>query len=160
MWNIFVWHFSFVVKPQNNMLMLYLAKIFMDDTPPSPICLHFVIMESWRMLEVPGGSWQESKWLEMTSTWKRANFYFDEKVPRGIFTLCVVSVSRASSKCHPWSLRGCWGFLRGVLVVFDIMNDPRIHQGSCISIFNSIPARKVLQLLGSPERHPSVILGV
>ena len=70
--------------------------------------------------------------------------------------LHLLCVSRASS----WSLRGRRRFLRGVLVVFDIMDDPRIHQGSCISIFNSIPAPEVLQLLGSPERHPSVIHGV
>jgi hypothetical protein len=70
--------------------------------------------------------------------------------------LHLLCVSRASS----WSLKGRWRFLRGVLVVFDIMDDPRIHQGSCISIFNSIPAWEVLQLLGSQEHHRSVIHGV
>ena len=121
--------------------------------------------------------------------------------------------SRASSKCHYWSLGGCWRFLRGVLLVFDMVDVSRIHQESCISIFRSLPAwevlhllcvsrasswslrgrwrflrgvlvvfewvdasrihpgnyisifkflssRKVVQLLGSPEHHPSVILGV
>ena len=37
-------------------------------------------------------------------------------------------VSRASS----WSLRGRWRFLRGVLVVFDMVDTARKHQGSCI----------------------------
>ena len=40
--------------------------------------------------------------------------------------------SRASSKCHPWSLRGRWWFMRGVLVVFDILDVLWIHQGSYI----------------------------
>ena len=52
-------------------------------------------------------------------------------------------VSRASS----WSIRGCWRFLRGVLVVFDMVDAPRIHQGSYISIFKSLPSWKVLHLL-------------
>ena len=38
----------------------------------------------------------------------------------------LLCVCRASS----WSLRGCWWFLRGVLVVFDIMDAPRIHQAT------------------------------
>ena len=68
--------------------------------------------------------------------------------------------SRASSKCHPWSLWGRWRFLRGVLVVFEMVDASRIHPGSYISIFKFLPSWKVVQLLGSPERHPSVILGV
>ena len=39
-------------------------------------------------------------------------------------------------------------FLRGVLVVFDIMNAPRIHKGSYVLIFTSLPSWKVVQLLG------------
>jgi hypothetical protein len=70
--------------------------------------------------------------------------------------LHLLCVSRASS----WSLRGRWRFLRGVLVVFEMVDASRIHQGSYISIFKSLPSWKVLHLLGSPERHPSVILGV
>ena len=58
--------------------------------------------------------------------------------------LHLLCVSRASS----WSPRGRWRFLRGVLVVFDMMDDPRIHQGSCISIFIRLPTWEVLQLLG------------
>ena len=70
--------------------------------------------------------------------------------------LHLLCVSRASS----WSLRGSWRFLRGVLVVFEMVDASRIHPGSYISIFKFLPSWKVVQLLGSPERHPSVILGV
>ena len=52
-------------------------------------------------------------------------------------------VSRVSS----WSLRGRWKFLRGVLVVFDMVDASRLHQRSYISIFRSLPAWKVLHLL-------------
>ena len=51
-------------------------------------------------------------------------------------------------------------FLRGVLVVFEMVDASRIHPGSYISIFKFLPSWKVVQLLGSPERHPSVIRGV
>jgi hypothetical protein len=57
--------------------------------------------------------------------------------------LHLLCVSRASS----WSLRGCWRFLRGVLVVFDILEVPYIHLGSYVSIFSSLPAWEVLHLL-------------
>ena len=59
----------------------------------------------------------------------------------------------------PMCLRGRWRFLRGVLVVFEMLDTTRIHQGSCISIFKSF-SWKVVHLLGSPDRDPSVILGV
>jgi hypothetical protein len=45
-----------------------------------------------------------------------------------------------SPECHPRSLRGCWRFLRGVLLFFDIMDAPRINQGSYVSIFKSPPS--------------------
>jgi hypothetical protein len=64
--------------------------------------------------------------------------------------------SRTTSKCHPWSLRGRWRFPRGVLVVVDIMIVPRIQQRICISAFIFLSSRKVVQLLGSPERHHCV----
>ena len=57
--------------------------------------------------------------------------------------LNLLCVSRASS----WSLRGRWRFLRGVLMVFDIVDASRIHQGSYISIFRYRPAWEVLYLL-------------
>jgi hypothetical protein len=38
---------------------------------------------------------------------------------------------------HPRSLWGRWWFLRGVLVVFDILNMHNIHQGRYVSIFRS-----------------------
>ena len=78
-----------------------------------------------------------------TSMKLRINFQisnFLESVPTPGF-------SRVSSKCHPWSLRGCWWFLREVFVVFDVMDVPMIHQGSYISIFISLPSREVLHLL-------------
>ena len=55
--------------------------------------------------------------------------------------------SRAFSKCHSLSLGGHWRFLRGVLVVFDIMDVSRIHQGSYMSIFRYLPSWEVLPLL-------------
>ena len=57
--------------------------------------------------------------------------------------LHLLCISRASS----WSLRGRWRFLRGVLVIFDMVDAPRIHQGSYISIFRSLPAWEVLHLI-------------
>ena len=53
--------------------------------------------------------------------------------------------SRESSKCHPWSLRGCWK--RGVLVFFEMGDVSRLDQGSCVSFFKSLPAREMLHLL-------------
>ena len=67
--------------------------------------------------------------------------------------LHLLCVSRASS----WSLRGCWRFLRGVLVVFDILEVPYIHLGSYVSIFSSLPTWEVFYLLGSPENHHGVL---
>ena len=55
----------------------------------------------------------------------------------------LLCVSRASS----WSLRGRWMFLRGVLVGFEMVDVPRIHPGSCVSIFKFLPAREILHLL-------------
>ena len=48
---------------------------------------------------------------------------------------------------HPCSLKGRWWFLRGVFVVFDMVDDPRIHQGSYILILSSLPSWEVLHLL-------------
>ena len=58
--------------------------------------------------------------------------------------LRLLGVSIASS----WSLRGRWRFLTGVLMVFDMGDVSRIHQGSYISIFRSLCAWRVLRLLG------------
>jgi len=70
--------------------------------------------------------------------------------------LHLLCVSRMSS----WSLRGRWRFLRGVLVDFEMVDALRTHPGRFISNFKSLPSWKVVQLLGSPECHPSVLLGV
>ena len=126
---------------------------------PSPLYLLSVIMESKRTLEFPerslGGIWYGGC---LKDTSRKLHIYFQD------FTLLesgpTPGFSRASSKCHPWSLWGCWRFLRGVLVVFDMVDAPRINPGSCISFFRSQPSWKVVQLLGSPECHPNVSLGV
>ena len=131
---------------------------FLERAQP-PMCLQNVIIESKRMLEVPdrslGGFWHTGCPKD-TSRKLHINFQvftFLESGPTPRF-------SRASSKCHPWSLRRCGKFREGVLVVFEMVDASRIHQGSYMSIFKSLPSWKVLHLLGSPERHPSVILGV
>jgi hypothetical protein len=46
------------------------------------------------------------------------------------------------------NLRGCWRFLRGVLVVFDISDVPWIHQGSYLSMFRFLPSWEMVKLLG------------
>ena len=49
-----------------------------------------------------------------------------------------------SPERHPRSLRGQWWLLRGVWVVFDIMNIHNIHQGRYVSIFRSLPSWEVV----------------
>ena len=113
---------------------------------PSPMCLQSVIMESKRTLEVPerslGGFW-DGGCLKDTSRKLHINFQVSTLLESGP----TPGFSRVSSKCHPWSLRGRWWFLRGFLVVFDLMDASRIHQGSCISIFISLPSWEVLHLI-------------
>ena len=43
-------------------------------------------------------------------------------------------------------------------MVFEMVDASRIHSGSYILIFKFLPSWKLVPLLGSPERHPSVIL--
>ena len=57
--------------------------------------------------------------------------------------LCLLCVSRASS----WILRGRFRFLRGILVVFDMVDVSKIHRGGYISIFRSLPSWEVLHLI-------------
>ena len=113
-------------------------------------CLQSIIqvssLESKRMLGVPersfGGFWH-NEWPKDTSRKLHINFQFytcPGSAPTPWF-------SRASSKCHPWSLRGRWWFLRGVLVVFDIMNVPCIHPGRSISIFRALAVLEMPNLL-------------
>jgi hypothetical protein len=64
-----------------------------------------------------------------------------------------------SPERHPRSLRGHQRFLRGVLVVFDIRDNPRIHKGRYVLIFRFLPSWKVVKLMGSPELHPSSLRG-
>ena len=86
-----------------------------------------------------------------------------ERMPQGYFkevayNFSVLYLSGKCSRASSWSLRGRWRFLKGVLVVFEMVDASRIHPGSYISIFKFLPSWKLVQLLGSPERHPSVIM--
>jgi hypothetical protein len=152
------WHNGCLKDTSRKLHINFHISTFLGNAP-SPMCLQSVIMESKRTLEVPErslGCFWHNGWPKDTSRKLHINFQF-YTCPGSAPT---PGFSRASSKCHPWGLRGRWWFLRGFLVVFDIMDASRIHQGSCISIFNSIPAWEVLQLLGSQEHHRSVIHGV
>ena len=99
-----------------------------------------------RTLEVPerslGGVWHNGR---SKDTSRKLHINFQISTCPG--SAPTPGFSRASSKCLPWSLRGCWWFLRGVLVVFDIMDASRVHQGSCISIFILLPFWEMLHLL-------------
>ena len=113
-------------------------------------CLQSIIqvssLESKRMLGVPerslGGFWQNGC---IKGTLRK--LHIDFPISYYLESGRTPGFSRASSKCHPWSLRGRWWFLRGFLVVFDLMDASRIHQGSCISIFISLPSWEVLHLI-------------
>ena len=126
---------------------------------PSPICLHRVIMESKRTLMVPERS-LDGFWQNGCLLYTSMKLHIDFQISTFLECRPTPGFSRASSKCLPWSLGGCWWFLKGVLVVLDIMDVPNIHPGRSVSIFRALAAWEVLQLLGSPERHPSVIHGV
>ena len=136
---------------------------------PSPMRLQSVLTESKRTLEVPdrglGGFWHT---VCPKDTSRRIFEMVDvSRIHQGscvsIFKflpareiLHLLCVSRASS----WSRRGRWRFLTGVSVVFDMVDVSGIHEGSYISIFISLPSKKVVQRPGSPECPPSVIFGV
>ena len=88
---------------------------------PSTMCLQSIIMESKRMLDLPerslggffyGGSLQD----------KSRKLHINFQVSTLLESLPTPGFSRASSMCHLWSLRGCWKFLSGVLVVFDMVD--------------------------------------
>jgi hypothetical protein len=57
-----------------------------------------------------------------------------------------------SPERHPRSLRGRWRFLRGVLVVFDISDVPRIHQGYQTPGFSRASSKESMRTLEVPER--------
>ena len=73
----------------------------------------------------------------------QGNYISVSKSPPSWEVFHLLRVSKASS----WSLRGFWRVLTGVLVVFDMVDAPRIHQGSYISIFISPPSWEVVHLL-------------
>ena len=64
-----------------------------------------------------------------------------------LYIVCLSPYSQ--DVCPPWSLRGCWWFMRGVFVVLEILDVPRVHQGCYISIFRCLPFWKVVKLLQS-----------
>ncbi len=112
-------------------------------------------MESKWTLEVPGRSLGGFDIIDDPRMYKVC-YRSSIKIQAMWKVLHLLCVSRASS----WSLRGCWRFLRGVLVVFEMLDASRIHPGSYISIFKFLPSWKVVQLLGSPEHQSSFFFGV
>ena len=101
------------------------------------MCLQSIIMESKRSLVVPdrslGGCPKDTRKLHI-------NFQISTIQESGQ----TPGFSRMSSKRHSLSLGGHSRFLRGVLMVFDIMDVSRIHQGSYMSIFRYLPFWEVL----------------
>ena len=110
------------------------------------MCLQNVIMESKKTMEVPDRS-LGSVWHEGCPKDTSRNLHFNFQVSTFLESGLPPGFSTASSKCHPWSLRGLWKFLGGVLVAFDMVDDPRIHQGSYLSIPIYLPSWEVLHLL-------------
>ena len=51
----------------------------------------------------------------------------------------MCSISYMSLERHHGVEKGCWRFMRVVLVEFDVICVQRIHPGSSISIFKSLP---------------------
>jgi hypothetical protein len=81
-------------------------------------------MKSMRMLVVPDrslGGLYHGECPKDTSSKLHSNFQISTIKESGP----TPGFSRASSKCHPWSRGGSWRSLRGVLVVFDIVDVPR-----------------------------------
>ena len=113
---------------------------------PSPMYLQSFILESKRTLVVPerslGGFWHD-RCLNDTLRKLHINFQMSSHLESGP----TPGFSRTSSKCHPWSLKGRWWFLRGVLVVFDILDVSNIHPGRCVSIFMALAAWEMPNLL-------------
>ena len=101
-------------------------------------------MSSWSLR----GCWRFQRGVLMV-----LNMVDVSKIHPGRFVLIFKSLTtwkvvhlRCVSRASSWSLRGCWRFLRGVLVVFDMVDVLRILQGSCISIFRSLPVWEVVNL--------------
>ena len=105
-------------------------------------------MESKRMLVVPERSLDGFDIMDVPNIHQGSYVSIFRFLPSWKVVKLLGSPER-----HPRSLRGRWRFLRGVLVVFDIRDAPRIHKGSYVSIFRSLHSWKLVQLLGSPERH-------
>ena len=113
---------------------------------PSPMYLQSVIMESKRTLEVPDRS-LGGFWGTVCPQDTSRKLYIDFQLFTFLKSDPTPGFSRASSKCHPWSLRGGWRFLRGVLDVFDIRDVPNIHPGRSLSIFRALAGWEMRNLL-------------
>ena len=98
--------------------------------------------KSKRMLEVPDRSLVVFDIRDVPRIHKRSYVSLFRVLPSWKLVKLLGSPER-----HPRSLRGRWRFLRRVLVVFDIMDALRIHQGRYVSIFRSLPSWEVLHLL-------------
>ena len=82
-------------------------------------------LESKRLLEVPErslGGFPRGGCLNDTSRKIHINFQVSTVLESGL----TPGYSIATSKCHPWSLRGRRKILRGVLVVFENVDLSRI----------------------------------
>ena len=93
---------------------------------PSPMCLRSVIMESKSTMVFPdrslGGVWHTGC-PKYTSRKLLINIQMSFLLKSGP----TCGKSRASSKCHLWSLGGRWRFLGGFFVDFEMVDVPRIH---------------------------------
>jgi len=112
----------------------------------SPMCLQKILLESRTTLVVPerslGGFWHDGC-LKDTLRNLYINFHISSYLESGP----TPRFSKVSLKCHPWSLRGRWWFLREVLVVCDILDVPYIHPGRSVSIFMALAAWEMSNLL-------------
>ena len=107
------------LKDPSRKLLIKIQISTIQDSGPTPGSFRALSLESMRTLEMSGC-------LKDTSMKQDINFQICTILESGP----TPGFSIASSKCPPWSQGGLLWFLRGVLVVFDILHSPRIHQGS------------------------------
>ena len=146
---------DFKVKIVKNLMMRFFWDTLYLESAPSPMCLQSVILESKRTLEVPErslGAFWDGWCLKDTSRKLHINVQVSTCLGSAPSPMCLQNVIIESKRTLEVPT--------GVLEVLGILDAPRIHQGSYISISKSLPSWKVVQLLGSPDCHPSVLLGV
>ena len=109
------WHNGFPKDTPRKLHINFQLSTYLGSAP-SPMCLQSVILDSRRKLLDPkrilGAFWHTGC---PTDASNKLQINFQKSFP-------IPGSSKASSKCHPWSLRGCWRFLRGIFVVFGIMD--------------------------------------